>query len=344
MKNIIKFLFATIAVMMVWSCEKDEDQAVLSLKSEPTLKASVTNLALTSANANNNAITFTITPADYTPEVEITNVLQFSVTGNSFAKVKEAGLGNGILSKSYTVLEFNALMLSLGLSTGVASDVDVRLKTTVGKGAPVYSAVQKISVNPYALISYMYAPGKYQGWDPGTANTLVSPNSNGIYVGYIKFLATADNGLAFKINPQKNWDNSYGTNSQFSAATNTIPILYNAGGDIVGPGLGYYQATVDTNANTLKMIPYQMSIIGSATPGGNWNTDIDMVWDNSQLKWTATATFLAGEFKFRLNHDWSQPNWGGAGGIASTSGANLTISAGQHTITFDPYALTYTIN
>lgn len=344
MKNIIKFFFAAIAIMMVWSCEKDEDQAILSLKSEPTLKASATTLSLSSANANNNAVTFNITPAEYNPEVEITNVLQFALAGTSFATVKEAGLSNGVLSKSYTVIEFNALMLSLGLQTGVASDIDVRLKTIVGKGAPVYSAVQKISVNPYALISYMYAPGKYQGWDPATANTLVSPTSNGIYVGYIKFLATADNGLSFKINPQKNWDNSYGTNSQFSSATTTIPILYNSGSDIVGPGLGYYQATVNTNANTLKMIPYQMSLIGSATPGGNWSTDIDMTWDNTQLKWTATANFLAGEFKFRLNHDWSQPNWGGSGGIASTSGGNLAISAGQHTVTFDPVTLAYTIN
>ncbi len=344
MKNIIKFLFAVTVIMMVWSCEKDEDQAVLSLKTDPTLKASVSTLTLTIANANNNAVTFTITPAEYTPEVEITNVLQFAVAGTNFALKKEAGLSTGVLSKSYTVIEFNTLMLSLGLATGVASDVDVRLKTTVGKGIPVYSAVQKISVNPYALISYMYAPGKYQEWNPSTANTLVSPNSDGVYVGYIKFLSTSDNGLAFKITPMKNWDNSYGTNTQFSSATNTIPILYNAGGDIVAPGLGYYQATVNINTNTIKMIPYQMSLIGSATPGGNWSTDIDMVWDNTQLKWTATATFLAGEFKFRLNHDWSQPNWGGSGGNASTSGGNLAISAGQHTVTFDPYALTYTIN
>jgi starch-binding outer membrane protein SusE/F len=344
MKNIIKFLFAIIAIVMVWSCEKDEDQAILSLKAEPTLKASETTLVLTSANANNTAVTFTITPVEYTPAVEVTNVLQFAATGTNFNLLKEAGLSNGVLAKTYTVLEFNALMLSLGLQTDVASDVDVRLKTTVGKGSPVYSAIQKISVNPYALISYMYAPGKYQGWDPSTANTLVSPTTNGIYEGYIKFLSTADGGLAFKINPQKNWDNSYGTNSQFSATVNTIPVLYNSGSDIVAPGIGYYQTIINTNNNTLKMIPYQMSLIGSATPGGNWSTDIDMVWDNNLLKWSATATFLAGEFKFRLNHDWSQPNWGGSGGTASTSGANIAISAGQHTVTFDPYTLAYTIN
>jgi hypothetical protein len=52
-------------------------------------------------------------------------------------------------------------MLNLGLPTGVASSIDVRLKTTVGKGSPVYSQIQKISVTPYALV-YMYAPGAYQ--------------------------------------------------------------------------------------------------------------------------------------------------------------------------------------
>lgn len=344
MKNIIKFFFAAIVFMMAWSCEKDEDQAVLSLKSAPVLKASTNALSLSSTNASNTAITFTVTPAEYTPKVEITNVLQFAVSGTNFAKPKEAGLSNGVLSKSYTVMEFNALMLSLGLPTGVASDIEVRLKTSVGQGVPAYSAVQKISVNPYALISYMYAPGKYQGWSPGTANTLVSPTSDSIYIGYIKFLSTADGGLAFKITPQRNWDNSYGANGSFSAAVNTIPVLYNAGSDIVAPGVGYYQATLNANTNTLKMIPYQMSLIGSATPGGNWSTDIDMVWDDTQLKWTATATFLAGEFKFRLNHDWGQPNWGGSGGNASTSGGNIVISAGVHTVTFDPYVLTYTVN
>lgn len=344
MRNIIKFLFAAITMMMVCSCEKDEDQAILSLQSASMLKASTNALSLSSTNAGNTAITFTVTPAQYTPKVEITNVLQFAASGTNFANKKEAGLNNGVLSKSYTVVEFNALMLSLGLPTGVSSDIDVRVKTTVGQGQPEYSAIQKISVNPYALISYMYAPGKYQGWTPSTANTLVSPTSDGIYVGYIKFLSTADNGLAFKITPQKNWDNSYGTNATFSAGVNTIPVVYNSGSDIVAPGIGYYQATLNTNTNTLKMIPYQMSLIGSATPGGNWSTDIDMAWDNTQLKWTATATFLAGEFKFRLNHDWNQTNWGGSGGSASTSGGNIAISGGQHTVTFDPYTLAYTIN
>jgi hypothetical protein len=59
-------------------------------------------------------------------------------------------------------------MLNLGLPTGVASSIDVRLKTTVGKGSPVYSQIQKISVTPYALFLYVCS-WSLSGWNPPTA-------------------------------------------------------------------------------------------------------------------------------------------------------------------------------
>lgn len=335
MKNIIKFFFAAVAIMMVWSCEKDEDQAILSLKSEPTLKASANTLALTSSTANNNAITFTITPAEYTPEVEITNVLQFAVAGTNFATVKEAGLSLGTLSKTYTVIEFNALMLSLGLPTGVASDVDVRLKTTVGKGAPVYSAVQKISVNPYALVSYMYAPGAYQGWDPPTAQALKSATSNGIYIGYINF-TTANS--EFKITPMKNWDHSYGTN-------NNIDIIYDGGSNnLKAVNAGSQKLTVNTNTNKFTLAPYSWGVIGSATPNGWSDPDTDLVWNSTTEKWEVTVALTAGEIKFRLNNDWGT-NFGddGNNGTLDAGGANIAIGiAGTYKITFDEVNLVYT--
>jgi len=335
MKNIIKFLFAVIVIMTVWSCEKDEDQAFLSLKSEPTLKTSANALSLSSANANNNAITFTITPAEYTPEVEITNVLQFAVTGTSFATVKEAGLSTGVLSKSYTVIEFNALMLSLGLPTGVASDIDVRLKTTVGKGTPVYSAVQKISVNPYALVSYMYAPGAYQGWDPPTAQALKSATSNGIYIGYINF-TTANS--EFKITPMKNWDHSYGTN-------NNIDIIYDGGSNnLKAVNAGSQKLTVNTNTNKFTLAPYSWGVIGSSTPNG-WNDpDTDLVWNSTTEKWEVTVALTVGEIKFRFNNDWGT-NFGddGNNGTLDAGGANIAIGiAGTYKLSFDEVNLVYT--
>lgn len=339
MKNIFKFLVFGLVAIILFSCEKDEDMATANLKTNASLTADKTTIVLTKPNATQNAINYTWNNPDYGVSVAITNQLQFAVQGTNFATSKSVDLAAGIKQISYTVEELNAILLGLALTPDVAANVQVRIKSTLGSSV-TYSNIVNLTATPYALISYMYAPGAYQGWNPPTANTLVSANSNGVYIGYINF--TAGN-LAFKITPQTNWNNSYGTNAQFNPSTNTIPVLYNGGSDITAPGIGYYQATIDANANTLKMIPYQMSLIGSATPGGNWSTDIDMVWDNTLLKWKATATFLSGEFKFRLNHDWSQPNWGGSGGVASTSAGNITITAGTHTVLFDPYNLTYSI-
>lgn len=321
-------------MIMVWSCEKDEDQAVLALKSEPTLKTSVTSLSLTSANANETAITLTISPAVYTPAVQITNVLQFALSGTNFAAPKEAGLNSGVLSKSYTVIEFNALMLNLGLPTGVATDVDIRLKTTVGQGTPVYSAVQKISVNPYALVSYMYAPGAYQGWDPPTAQALKSATSNGVYIGYINF--TSPNS-EFKITPMKNWDHSYGSN-------NNSDLIYDGGGNLKAVNTGSQKLTVNTNTNKFTLMPYSWGVIGSATPNGWGNPDTDLIWNSTTEKWEVTVALTAGEIKFRLNNDWGT-NFGddGNNGSLEAGGANIPITiAGTYKISFDEVNLVYT--
>lgn len=343
MKNLFNIFTLLLIGLFVFSCEKDEDMAVADLKTNSTLTADKTSIVLTKPNATQNAIKYSWTNPDYGVKVALSNQLQFAVQGSNFASPKNVDLAAGSTQISYTVEELNTVLLAMALTPDVAANVQVRLKSTVGSSV-TYSNVTNLAVTPYALISYMYAPGKYQGWDPTTANTLVSANSNGVYVGYIKFLATTDGGLAFKITPQKNWNNSYGTSGTFSSLVNTIPVLYNGGGDILAPGIGYYQTTIDANANTLKMVPYQISVIGAATAGG-WASDTDMSWDNTLLKWKFTGVFTAGEMKFRLNHDWGT-NWGddGNNGSLDPGGANINVTAGQHTVLFDPYSLTYTIN
>ena len=340
MKNIFKFLMLGLLSFFIFSCEKDEDMAVASLKSNATLTADQTSLVLTMANGSQTAINYTWSNPDYGVAVGFTNQLQFAVQGTNFASPKTVDIDAGATKATYTQQQLNSYLLALGLTTNVAANVEVRLKSALGT-AVTYSNTTKLTVTPYALVSYMYAPGAYQGWSPPTANKLVSATSNGTYIGFVKF--TSGN-LNFKITPETNWNNSYGSSSAFSSSVTTIPVLYNGGSDIAAPGTGYYRLTLNTSANTLNAIPYQLSIIGSATTGGNWSTDFDMTWDNTLLKWTYTGTFLAGEFKFRLNHDWSQTNWGGSGGQASTSGGNIAVSVGTHTILLDPYDLTYSIN
>jgi starch-binding outer membrane protein SusE/F len=233
---------------------------------------------------------------------------------------------------TYTVEQFNTIALALGLTTDTASQIEARMKSVVtsldgsaGNLPTVYSPAVTITVTPYALISYLYAPGAYQGWDPTTANTLVSATSNGIYIGFINFPAA---GSEFKITVDHTWNTNYGS-------SNGVDLVVN-GSNITSPGAGYYKLTVDTNTMKYTLVPYQISMIGSATPGGDWSTDVNMAWDNTLLKWKVSSTFLAGEFKFRLNHDWGT-NWGTSGG------GNIPITAGAHVVLFDPYDFSYSI-
>ncbi len=80
-----------------------------------------------------------------------------------------------------------------------------------------------------------------------------------------------------------------------------------------------------------------VGIIGPATPGG-WDSDTDMVQDlDSAHLWTLDVTLVAGEAKFRANDDWAI-NWGSTDfpiGVATQDGPNLSVPAGDYSITFN---------
>jgi len=207
--------------------------------------------------------------------------------------------------------------------------------TSVSTGGTIVKVSDLVTFNvtPYEMLSYLYAPGAYQGWSIDTANTLVSATSNGIYSGFINF--TAGN-LEFKVTPARAWDNSYGTNDN-------VHLLYNDGGNLSATTVGYQKLTVNTNDLTFSLAPYAMGLVGDATTNG-WNgPDVAMTWDDATLSWTATTNLVVGNMKFRVNGDWSE-NYGGANGSASAGGDNIAVAqAGTYKVSFNPFKLTYTL-
>jgi hypothetical protein len=238
-KIFISFLaMSSMLLLMLSSCKKDETKAYSSIGGTGTLSASTTSPALSKANSDNNAIIFNWQSTTVTGNASaITYTLQFDKKDNNFAAAREIAVTG--TTTSVTVGALNSVLLNLGLPDGVAANVDVRLKSVIApNAAPAYSNVLTLNLTPYSLISYVYVPGAYQGWDPSKAPALASATSNGIYTGSITVPPSATS-LEFKITPAPNWNTSYG---------GAAGVLSTSGGNLVFPSTGEFK--VDVNLNT----------------------------------------------------------------------------------------------
>lgn len=334
-KLITKFLaFSCLAMLVLASCKKDEVRTVAAQGTPGTLAASTTTPALVKANLTQNAITITGKQQDYGYNAAVTNTLQIALKGSNFASPKEVSLPVGDISVSYTVQDFNNLLLSMSLATGQPAQIEMRLKSTLSSTAEstvAYSNVLSVTATPFALVSFVYVPGAYQGWNPATADSLQSPTGNGVYTGIINF--TSGN-LKFKVTPQKKWDVAYGGAGGDKIST--------SGGDIEVPAAGQYQVTVDLNTNTITAVPVAAyySLIGDATAGG-WSNDTDLKYNNGTQLWELTLPLVStGKFKVRKNHDWGTsygtPKVGADGKtLAKSDSDDIGVpSSGTYTFTF----------
>lgn len=80
----------------------------------------------------------------------------------------------------------------------------------------------------------------------------------------------------------------------------------------------------------------QVSMIGPGATG-DWGIDVDMQTTDNNI-WTLVGYVMpGGEFKFRLNHDWTT-NWGDVAfpmGTGTQNGPNIPAVAGTYDITFN---------
>ena len=192
----------SLIALSLWSCKKDETKAVATTGTGAPLQASATNVVLDKSKLTSTVVTFTLADANFGYQAAVSNTLQLAVKGTNFAAPKEAILDAKATTKAYTGLDFNNLLLALGIPTTANTDVEVRIKSSISNSvAPAYSNVVTISARPFPLTAWIYVPGNYQGWNPATADSLISATGNGVYTGVIAF-----DGDKFKITPAKKWD------------------------------------------------------------------------------------------------------------------------------------------
>jgi len=186
----------------------------------------------------------------------------------------------------------------------------------------------KFTVTEVKVFSLLRVAGDYQGWSPGTAPALASPNSDGVYEGYVN--VPAGGSYEFKFTSQADWG---GTNYGDGGGGT---ISGSAPGNLVFPAGGaYYKINVNTNSNTWSATPTTWGIVGSLT-GWSASPDIPLSYDAGSGSFVSGPVVVTGneEFKFRANSDWGI-NLGdsGADGSLEQDGANIPIAPGTYTIT-----------
>jgi len=275
---------------------------------------------------------------DYSSGIDVKYTVSLARKGGSFSNLGTvtSTVANPVKSLELTSKDFVFALLNAGAAANVQSEFDVKVTAETKSTGTItlVSEVVTFKATPYEVTSYLYAPGAYQGWTPATAESLISPKSDGIYTGYIKF---TEANSEFKITTARNWDNSYGT-------TDNVNLIYNGGGNLKAPNTGYQKLTVNTNTLVFSLEAYSWGLIGDATPGG-WDADTDMTWNSSNQTWEIANIALVGgkNIKFRLNDAWTT-NYGGSGGNLVSGGSDIQVAeSGNYKIVLDLVNLKYSV-
>ena len=232
MKNIFKFTFLSLLLStLIWSCSKDENKIYFEGGTAPVLTANKTTIALSFANASNEAVAFSWTNPNYQFTTGISSqnvsyVLEIDTTGANFTNPNKKALAiSQDLNISISVGTFNDYLLNqLVLVPGKSHNLDIRIKSALtNSSVPQYSNVLKYTVTPYAIPPKVVPPTAGTLWIVGSAvasgwsNPLPAPydvsqkftkKSETLYELIVPLIGGSANGYKL-IQTQGNWDTQY---------------------------------------------------------------------------------------------------------------------------------------
>jgi len=187
-------------------------------------------------------------------------------------------------------------------------------------------------IKPIFFSDYIYLACDYNGWS--TSASPLAHLGGGSYEGFY-YIQQADESTT--------WGFKFVIDGSWSGGSHDVATAGNYelnGGSNLNCATGFYQVKVSQVDNSYSLTPVNtMSLIGSAVNGdSSWGTDADMTFNVEQGCWIYEGPLTAGEFKFRMNHDWSI-SWGGTTfeDLTNSNGANLKLDAdGNYMVKFWP--------
>ncbi len=292
MKNILKFLFASSAVALLFaSCDKVDSLAYNAHGYAVALTSNVTTIAPTAVDSNTTVVNFTWTDPRYaSAPATFKYILEIDSTGRNFAK-EATKIVIGSLSTSMLAKELNTILLGFGFAYRTAYDIDVRITSSYGNNnEQIKSNTLKLKVTPYVIPPKVVPPASGRlflvgdasqgGWNnPVPVPTQEFSKIDSVTYGGVFNIVGGKQYLALPVNGD--WSH------KFAVTDNTLPGL-SAGGDFgydlsqnfPGPAAsGWYRIIFDFQSGKFSVTPFtstlptNLYIVGDATAGG-WNNPV----------------------------------------------------------------------
>ena len=326
--NNILILFSITTFLV--SCEQ-EDYTVLNTDANTTVSLDVSEVVLLPENVDQNALTVSWSDPDYGYNAGA--VYQITFTNGDQATTVSAGTD---LSKVFETTELNKMLLGIGLVGETPTQVDVTVTI-------VLSAYKQIVSNTSTFTATIYedkldlstewgvvGSGTPNGWDGPDVPFFTTSDANVL----VAYPTLTDGEIKFRTN--NSWDLNYGDTGLDGALEE--------GGDNIPVTAGMYKILMNISTLTYTMEPFTWGLVGDATENSWDGPDMPLTYDSYSDTWKAIVTLGDGEWKFRLNNDWSV-NYGDTGldGVLEAGGDNIPVTAGNYFIVFDAIGATYTI-
>ena len=344
MKTLRQIAWGLAIFPLLLACEKYEAPPIISQTGSFLTDPSNGSSLVLNVDDPEELISFSVSPADFGMQGEVTYYLEMDLPGAGFMDAVELGFSKTSVIEVQTE-KLNDELIAKGLPLGAASEVEFRVKSTIVQPLkPIYGETVSLMVTPYdtfVAFPLMYVPGDYQGWNPGNLNTtLKSVGFNKTFTGFVHILGGSGE---FKFTEEPDWVD--GKNYGDTGADGKLDAESDAT-NIKVTKFGTFEVTVDLAAKTYTLSdPKLWGIIGDATDGG-WDKETPMNFNKDLNVLTITTDLKAGEMKFRANQSWDF-NLGAKDGVLIKDGDNIPVGeAGNYTVTLNfnvPGEVTYTL-
>lgn len=304
----IYLIALVIGLFSFFSCEKDEDKAVILKNPEAAAIGTLPSFADFNLDNAANELTFTWSAADFGFASSTTYTLQIDSATKDFSNAIEL-LSTGDQTATITVGDFNKAMLDAGYEEYDASHtMQIRVVASVNPNVdPVYSAASEFDVVLFATeFPPIYMCGAATGgWD-WTKGVEMRSNAPKVYQTIAHFI----NGETFRFFAQPDWGPTSYNYPYFSSGTVDALFEDALDGDnnfrFLGT-TGYYDITCDLKTLTVSISAVdepKMFMTGAALGGWNWTTDyVQMTWTSNGM-FEATTEFAVETFRFFAQADW----------------------------------------